>query len=255
MNQILHEKILQDCGVTDQTITPQHRDELDEQGFTIFYDVIDDEWLQQLRQRFEYLMKEEGDQAGIEMNPMHGIRRLSDLANKGKEFVRIYMHPIMLAAAAHIIQRPFKIYGFNGHDPLPGHGHQGLHSDVRGPRSETVFQASNSLWMLDDLTAENGATRVVPGSHRYQDYPRECLEDPFAPHPDEVYITAPAGSVAVFNAHLWHGGTENRTSTKRRVIHSAYIAREHPQQLDQRTNLRPETEVRLSEAQRYILDV
>ncbi|MEM7124732.1 MAG: phytanoyl-CoA dioxygenase family protein [Chloroflexota bacterium] len=255
MNRISHEKILQECGVTDQTITQQHRDELDEQGFTIFYDVIDAKWLQQLRQRFEHLIEEEEDQAGLEVGPYPGVRRLSDLANKGDEFVGIYMHPIMLAAAAHILQRPFKIYGFNGHDPLPGHGHQGLHCDVGGPRSITAFQASNSLWMLDDLTAENGATRVVPGSHRHPEYPKETLEDPYAPHPDEVYVTAPAGSVAVFNAQIWHGGTENRTSTKRRVIHSAYIAREYAQQLDQRAYLRSETEARLSEAQRYILDV
>ncbi|MEM7537027.1 MAG: phytanoyl-CoA dioxygenase family protein [Chloroflexota bacterium] len=255
MNQISYKKILQDCGVTEQTITQQHRDELDEQGFTIFYDVIDVEWREQLCQRFEDLIKEEGEQAGLEVNAMPGVRRLSDLANKGDEFIGIYMHPIMLAAAAHILQRPFKIYGFNGHDPLPGHGHQGLHCDVGAPRSATVFQASNSLWMLDELTAENGATRVVPGSHRYPDYPKEVLADPFAPHPDEVYVTAPAGSVAVFNAQIWHGGTENRTSNKRRVIHSAYIGREYKQQLDQRAYLRPETEAHLSEAQRYILDV
>ena len=254
-NDVSISDILTACGVTSQTITQQHRDEFDEHGFTVFHNVIDTAWHQALQDKFEALMKSEGDQAGIEVHQMPGIRRLADLVNKGQVFDRIYTHPIVLAATYRVIRRPFKLVSLNGHDPLLGHGQQNLHADFGGPRDGVTFHQTNSLWMLDDLTVENGATRVVPGSHRWAEMPADRMDDLTAPHPDETYITAPAGSVAVFNGQIWHGSTYNHSGRKRRVIHCAFTAREHKQQTDQRAYLRPETEARLSPAARYILDV
>jgi len=249
------EAALANCGVTDHTLAQQQKNELDELGFTIFYDVIDAAWLTKLRARFEELTIQEGDKAGSEVSINPGIRRLADLVNKGQVFDKIYTHPIVLAAAYHVIQRPFKLVSLNGHDPLPGHGQQKLHSDFGGTRGDGRGQQTNALWMLDDLTAENGPTRVVPGSHRWPDLPQDKVDDLLAPHPQETYITGPAGSVAFFNGQIWHGSTTNHTENTRRVYHSAFTARENPQQTDQRAYLRAETEERLSEAARYILDV
>ena len=247
--------LLADCGVTDQTITQQHRDELDERGFTIFYDVIEAGWQKALQERFEELTESEGDQAGIEVHQMQGVRRLANLVNKGNVFDRLYTHPVLLAATFHVIQRPFKIVSLNGHDPQQGHGQQNLHSDFQGERDGKTFHQINSLWMLDDLTVENGATRVVPGSHRWLEFPRDQLDDLQATHPEEAYITAPAGSMAIFNGQIWHGSTTNQNGKPRRVYHGAFCAREHNQQTDQRAYLRPETAARISPAAKYILDV
>ncbi len=249
------ETVLTDCGVTDETITQRHRDELDEQGFTVFHNVIDPVWLAEMRATFERLMAEEGDRAGSEVSQPPGIRRLADLVNKGSVFDRIYIHPVVLAAAYHVIKRPFKLVSLNGHDPLPGHGQQALHSDFGGPRGDGRGHQTNALWMLDDLTPENGPTRVVPGSHRWPTFPKEAMADLLAAHPQETYITGPAGSVAFFNGQIWHGSTTNRTAQMRRVYHCAFTARENPQQTDQRAYLRPETAARLSPAARYILDL
>ena len=131
-NHLSLEAVLAECGANAQTITQQHRDELDELGFTVFHNVIDPAWLAALQERFEELMDEEGDQAGIEVHQMAGVRRLADLVNKGAVFDQIYVHPVMLAAVHHVIQRPFRIVSLNGHDPLPGHGQQKLHSDWGG---------------------------------------------------------------------------------------------------------------------------
>jgi ectoine hydroxylase-related dioxygenase (phytanoyl-CoA dioxygenase family) len=95
----------------------------------------------------------------------------------------------------------------------------------------------------------------VPGSHRWPGQPKDQLPDLRAAHPQEVYIEAPAGSVAIFNGHAWHGSTLNRSQKMRRVYHGAFIAREFPQQTDQRKFLRPETAQRLTPAARFILDV
>ena len=248
------ENVLAACGVAEETLTEQHRHELDELGYTVFHNVIDPAWLDELRATFERLIAEEGDLAGSEVSRNPGIRRLADLVNKGAVFDRIYTHPVVLAAAYQVIGRPFKLVSLNGHDPLPGGGQQVLHSDFGGPRDGRNHQ-TNALWMLDDLTPENGPTRVVPGSHRRKTFPKEEMDDLLAPHPQERYITGPAGSVAFFNGQIWHGSTTNRTKDKRRVYHCAFTARENKQQTDQRAYLRPETDARLTEAARYILDV
>ncbi|MEM7132360.1 MAG: phytanoyl-CoA dioxygenase family protein [Chloroflexota bacterium] len=249
------ESILVDCGVTERTLTQHHKDELDEFGYTVFPNVIEPTWLELLRATFERLTTEEGDQAGIEVSRDPGIRRLADLVNKGSVFDRIYTHPVVLAAAYHVIQRPFKLVSLNGHDPLLGGGQQNLHSDFGGPRADGRGHQTNALWMLDDLTPENGPTRVVPGSHLWPEFPQDQMEDLKKPHPKEVYITGTAGSIAFFNGQIWHGSTNNKNGQKRRVYHCAFTARENKQQTDQKAFLRSETDARLTSAARYILDV
>ena len=85
--------------------------------------------------------------------------------------------------------------------------------------------------------------------------PYQVVSDPKAPHPEEQTIIAPAGTVVVFNSHVWHGGTLNRSADRRRAMHSYFCRRDQPQQLDQRRYLRPETTARLSDAALYVLDV
>ncbi|MEZ4734981.1 MAG: phytanoyl-CoA dioxygenase family protein [Caldilineaceae bacterium] len=81
------------------------------------------------------------------------------------------------------------------------------------------------------------------------------MEDPKAHHPEETLLTAPAGTVVIFNSHTWHGGTLNRSDKPRRAMHSYFTRRHNAQQTDQRKHLSPATVARLTEAARYILDV
>ncbi len=245
-----------ELGLEPAILDGENLRQLDEQGYTILEGVIDPAWLERLRDAFEQICREEGSDAGKEVAQVEGVRRLADLVNKGDVFDDIYIHPQLLAAVWHIIQRPFKLHSVNGHDPLPGHGQQGLHADWGGERGNRVYHVVNSMWMLDDVTPDNGATRIIPGSHLLADTVRDRVDDPLAPHPDEVYLCAPAGSVGIFNSNAWHGCTHNRTdSASRRLLHCAFIAREHAQQTDQRAYLREETSARISELARYVLDV
>jgi ectoine hydroxylase-related dioxygenase (phytanoyl-CoA dioxygenase family) len=79
------------------------------------------------------------------------------------------------------------------------------------------------------------------------------LGDPTAPHPEEITVLAPAGSVVVMNTHAWHGGTANRTDAPRRAIHSFYCRWDKPQQQYQKRLLRPETQAALSPELRRLL--
>ena len=109
--------------------------------------------------------------------------------------------------------------------------------------------------MLDGLTEENGATRVVPGSHRWGWVPKEAMADPQDRHADEVLLLGDAGTCVIFNSHSWHGGTTNRSKAPGRALHGAFVRREHRQQTVQRDYLSPATLNRLTTAERFLLDV
>jgi len=67
------------------------------------------------------------------------------------------------------------------------------------------------MWCITGFTRDNGPLRVIPGSHRSARDPADDMEFPgMGPHPDEVKLIAPAGSLILFNsASLWHSGTLN----------------------------------------------
>ncbi len=241
-------------GFVPQPLTPAQYSELDTNGFTILEEVIAPDWLAELRRAFDAIFAREGDKAGAEVAQMKGVRRLADLVNKGTVFDAVYLQPALLMAVFHVLQRPFKLHSLNGHDPLPGSGLQALHADWGQP---TVpggpYHVVNSIWMLDDFTQANGATRCVPSSHHKPGKVADYVADPLADHPEQVHLTGRAGSVAAFNGSLWHSSYRNLSSSPRRTLHCAFIAREHPQQTNQREYLRPATAQRLSRLARYVL--
>jgi ectoine hydroxylase-related dioxygenase (phytanoyl-CoA dioxygenase family) len=80
-------------------------------------------------------------------------------------------------------------------------------------------------------------------------------KDPHAPHPKEIRLTGKAGSVAVINGHIWHGGTRNESGAPRRVLHLAIGRRDLPQQLNEREHLTPELYARTNPSQKFLLDI
>jgi ectoine hydroxylase-related dioxygenase (phytanoyl-CoA dioxygenase family) len=243
---------LQELGASRELLSDRQRDELRRKGYTLLWGLIDRAWLATLRERFEELQAAEGAMAGLEVHQEQGARRLADLVNKGSMFDGVWSDPLLLAAVHFVIDAPFHFSSLNARDALPGEGLQALHQDAA---ANPPPYGCNSVWMLDEFRKENGCTRVVPGSYR-RPHPREVLDDPKAPHPDEELVVAPAGSVAVFNSYTWHGGTLNRTrDAHRRALHCYFNPRGEEQQTDQRAHLRPQTAPRLSPAQRYLLDL
>jgi len=230
------------------------RQALDDQGFVVLPGVIDAAWLEALRTRVDAQVASEGAAAGHEVHQEPGTIRLADLVNKDQVFDRVWSHPLLVACVRHMLGRPGKLSSLNAREARPGAGHQGLHADWGGRIVGEPFHVANSLWLLDDY-GDNGATRLVPGSHRLPGSVTDHVADPQAPHPDEIVLQAPAGTVVVMNAHLWHGGTINRSGARRRVVHCYWTGREHAQQLDQAAYIRLRTWRRLTPAQRWLLDV
>lgn len=257
------EEALRQLGVREDTLSREEKDFLDENGYLPLPNLLSEDEVEALHVRLADLLREEGAQAGRELveSPMikhpreAGAERLSDLVNKGADFEVCYTHPRVLAAIRHVLGPDFKLSSLNSRASLPGHGLQKLHTDYPEAVASGDYRVCNSIWLLDDFTERNGATRIVPGSHRWGMVPEEGMDDPEAPHPDEIQLLAPAGTVVIFNSHTWHGGTRNRTDRPRRAIHSYFCRRDQPQQIDQQRYIRPETLERLSPAAQVVLDV
>jgi ectoine hydroxylase-related dioxygenase (phytanoyl-CoA dioxygenase family) len=126
-------------------------------------------------------------------------------------------HPALLSAAAHVLGAAAYRSDLHGRNPLPGFGEQGLHTDSRPRARGEPASVLTAIWMLDEFTRDNGATRVVPRSHRLLGAVPKAWAQPGACHPDELVVTGAAGSLLIFSGHLWHSGRRNRSNGPRRA--------------------------------------
>ena len=235
-------------------MTDEQRRQLDTLGYVILPAFAPEALLAQLRERLQALFAAEGEAAGSEFRQEAGAQRLANLIDKGEVFGRVVADPLILETVGQVLGNDFKLSSLNALSANPFNASsQPLHADGGGIADERGYWVCNAVWMIDEFTAENGAIRVVPGSHTWRKLPQQILADPAEAHPDEVLVTGPAGTVVVMNAHTWHGGTENRTAQPRCALHSFYCRRDKPQQQYQKRLLRPETQAALSPELRHLL--
>ncbi|HET6371977.1 MAG TPA: phytanoyl-CoA dioxygenase family protein [Candidatus Polarisedimenticolia bacterium] len=215
---------LRQCGVAESTLAPWEKDALDQNGYVLLAQVIDTHRLEQLRAAFESVMSREPPE---ENDRSRGTRHAADLPKKDAAFDEVHTHPRLLAAVHHVLRRPFRVFQVAGRDPAPGYGQQGLHADWLPRAPSAPFSIVTAIWLLDDFTSTNGATRLVPGSHHLVRPIPKGMADPESRHPDQTVIAAKAGAVLVFNGHLWHSGTRNLTDRPRRAVQCQFLARDH----------------------------
>ncbi len=257
------DNLLLDLNVHDNTLSPNEKAFLDEFGYLNLGQLLTESQVSQINHVIKDLLEKEGENAGSELldsryikHPKEaGADRLADLVNKGEVFDIFYAHPRVLAGIAHVLGQKFKLSSLNYRAAKPGMGLQKLHVDWHEAVVPGQYKVCNSIWLLDNFSKENGATRIVPRTHLSSDLPQDKLHDQEAPHADEVIIEAPAGSVFIFNSHAWHGGTTNQTANDRRSIHSYFCEFTQPQQVDQSRYIKKETLQRLSPAAVRILGI
>ena len=257
------QSLLKKLGVRSEILSLEEKEFLNQNGYLNLGQLLTAEQVSTLNQRLAEILEEEGERAGWELMDSPYIRhpkekgadRLADLVNKDPLFDIFYTHPKVLAGISQVVGDELKLSSLNYRAALPGYGHQNLHADWHEPVENGEYKVCNSIWLLDDFSEKNGATRIVPGTHLLGSLPQDVLEDPAAPHPEQILIEAPAGSVFIFNSHTWHGGTINRSQAPRRAVHSYFCRRDQPQQIDQSKYITNETRERLSEAAVEVLGV
>jgi hypothetical protein len=235
------------------SLTERER-QLDDDGYIVLEDFMGPALLDGLLRRVAEVFAEEGQHAGAEFKQEPGCRRLANLVDKGEVFQRAIALPGLLDAVRHVLGPAFKLSSLNVRsvDAFADEA-QPLHADMAAIADAQGYWVCNAVWMLDDFTRDNGAIRMVPGSHRWRQLPQEVLPDLKAPHPQEVLLTGRAGTVVVMNAHMWHGGTANRTAAPRTAMHSFYCRNDKPQQQYQKKLLRPEVAQALTPELRRLL--
>jgi len=235
-------------------LSVEEKDRLDHDGVLVLKNFVEPGKLAALRRRIAELFAELGGRAGYEFKQEPQTDRLANLVDYDEIFRWAIAEPKLLACVERVIGPDFKLGSLNARSAR-AHSDwvQPLHCDTGALPDEKGNSVCNIVWLLDDFTAENGATRYVPGTHRSGRLPQDVLPDPAAPHPEEALITGKAGDAVVMNAHLWHGGTANRTDRPRLAMHSFYCRRDLPQQQYQKKLLRPEVQQSLSPELRRLL--
>ena len=209
-------------------LSDSEKRQLDERGYLVLPDLMGPALLAEVRDRVEELFALEGERAGAEFKQEPHARRLANLVNKGEVFERVILTPRVLACMEHVLGPELKLSSLNvrSADPL-GDCAQPWHADSGAIADERGYWVCNSVWMLDDFTPANGATRMLPGSHRWGRVPPPESYDSL---PGEELVLGKAGTVVIMNAHMWHGATANRTQAPRRAMHVYYTRADKPQQ-------------------------
>jgi len=189
--------------------------ELELHGFTLLEGVLSAAETAALRAAGERLLASHGEDMAF-----HGLAgHIANLPVLDPVYFPVIDHPRVLPLLEAAIGPDLVLASLNSRVVRPGEGAQAFHADVPLQlRKHGAPVMMNTIWMLDDFTLDNGATRIVPGSHRSAlPAPPEGLEIPLVHQ-----AVAPAGSVLAFNGQCWHAGGANRARRPRHALFGHY---------------------------------
>jgi hypothetical protein len=188
--------------------TPDELAALDELGFVVIPALLPETELDLLNTEFERVVAEDPRARTHEL----GTRR-TRASNDNGVFAVCWRHRVVLDAASHVLGSAFEVGHVDLRDPSPGHGEQRLHPD----HGATPVPGITATWYLDTFTADNGATRLLPGSHRSPPHSSEVpIPGTEVPVPGEVVAVGPPGSLLLRDARLFHAAGRNATRDSRR---------------------------------------
>ena len=194
------------------------------------------------------------DPADVRVSRSGSQTRIDDFVNRGPEFDWIYIYPPLLAACCQIIGGPFMLSGTRARTLNSGAPEvEALHVDVK--HRADGWPLVGCILMVDAFTAENGATRFVPGSHLQPREPSDVMSNPKDVHDDQILACGAAGSLIIFDASVWHSHTANFSARPRRSIQAHFVPRQARAATDQSVRMRSETYQRISNLAKYVLNV
>ena len=196
-----------DPALADADLARVQRD-----GYVILPDLLSADELAEIEQAVTPLLDRSG------RNPFEGHRtqRVYSVLNKTRACDRIADHPRVLALLDRLLLPNYLLSMLQVINILPGEQAQMLHTDDAFyplPRPRKALGAA-TIWAIDDFTAENGATDIIPGSHLWGDQrPEPAAREP---------VVMSAGSCVFFLSTLWHGGGANRSAHPRLAVTAQY---------------------------------
>lgn len=201
--------------------TPEERaaaapdiDALHRDGYLILHDMLTPEETAAIRGELERL-HQSTPLGRTDFEGFHS-KRVYNLIAKTRLVDALCTHPRVIAIAEGYLADQIQITAASALTILPEETEQGLHRDdnpypLPRPRPPLIL---GTLWAIDPFTRENGATLLVPGSHK-------ALGDDI-PEEEPIQAEMPAGSVLLYDGGIWHGGGANRSDSQRAAINLSY---------------------------------
>ncbi|WP_343601578.1 phytanoyl-CoA dioxygenase family protein [Mycobacterium sp.] len=186
---------------------------LDRDGYVVWENLLDPEQCRQIRDVVTPWLGNTG------RNTFEGRRtqRIYSLLSRTRVCDRLVDHPRVLAQLDRLLMPNCLLSALQAINIQPGESAQLAHHDdgfypIPRPRAPL---AAATIWAIDDFTADNGATVLYPGSHRWGRR---------RPGPDDhaLPVVMPAGSCVFFDGTLWHGGGANTTTRDRLAVTAQY---------------------------------
>ena len=222
--------------------TPRDLAAIEEHGFVIIPGVISPSDLDAMRAVLRPRLA--ADLLGRNDFEGHRTQRVYALVGLHRIFQDLVEHPRILAVCDALLEQNYLLTASQAINIHPGETPQSFHSDdlfYRIPRPRKAVSVS-TIWAVDPFTAENGATQVVSGSHRWSDEeigrllqpiefvtvdpadraPRPAPELPAALRGKVADVTMEPGSVIVFLGTLVHRGGANRSAAARLALSNQY---------------------------------
>jgi ectoine hydroxylase-related dioxygenase (phytanoyl-CoA dioxygenase family) len=212
-----------------------HVEAIERDGFTIVRDVLTADEADAFAEDLVRLERTLG--IGFGPNSFEGFRttRIYNLLVHGARYQQIPVLPRVLPIVEGVLDAGCLISSLSSIAIGPDEAPQPIHADdqlIPLPKPHVPI-ICNTMWALTDFSDANGATRLVPGSHRSDHHPEY----------GKLYESIPAemerGSVLVWNGSLWHGGGANRTRQRRIGIAMNYCAGWIRQQENQQLGIPP----------------
>ncbi len=220
----------------------RHLERIRRDGYSIVENAIEPELIDALTEDLERLERERDVVPAENEFEGHRTLRVYNLLVHGVVWERVPVYENVLPVVEGVLDPGCLISSLSSIKILPGETAQPIHADdqlmpVAKPHVPFVC---NSMWALTDFTEENGATRLVPGSHLADQSPV------YGQHYDSVAAEMAKGSVLVWHGSLWHGGGANRTEKPRIGIAMNYCAGYIRQQENQQLGIPLEIAARFS---------
>ena len=183
-------------------------------GYVVLPSLLGADELAALRRGITPLLEHRG------RNDFEGTRtqRVYAVLEKTRAIDRLAAHPRILAILDRLFLPNYLLSQAQVINILPGESAQPLHPDdsfYAVPRPRPPLGAA-TVWAIDEFTQENGATVLVPESHRWGDAREPAADDPRIP------ALMPAGSVIFYPGTLWHGGGANQSAHARLAVTCQY---------------------------------
>jgi ectoine hydroxylase-related dioxygenase (phytanoyl-CoA dioxygenase family) len=204
----------------DDRLLARRLEDLERDGYCIIENAIEPALIEALNDALYRLEAEHGIKPGGNAFEGHHTIRIYNLLAHDRVFERVPVHPAVLPIVEGVLDDGCLVSSLSSISIDPDEAAQPLHTDdtlLDLPRPHPAV-VCNSMWALTDFTAANGATRIVPGSHKRPDKPVFGSSHPTIP------AEMPRGSVLVWNGSLWHGGGANTTGRRRVGIAMNYCA-------------------------------